>query len=187
MKRIVFSALLASIVLFLWGFIYWSVLPTRDVFRAWKDSNAVAETLLEEVPAAGVYALPDPHLMTNDLDAYSSAHERGPVAMIFVHPQGRPAMPPTVFFFGWLQMFIACLGLAWLLDRAVASLHSFGARWVFVCVAVEAAIFLIAVGTPIWWNHPWGFHLVNIGFYAIGGVLVAAVLAKMIPGPQGAV
>jgi len=57
---------------------------------------------------------------------------------------------------------------------------SYGKRvWFFALVGVLLAVFS-DLAAPIWWGHPWPFHVVNaiyaVTVWLVGGLVLAAFL-----------
>ncbi len=186
MPRLLLASFLAALALFVWGFVFWAVLPTDRVFATPNDGDALARVLREQLPRSGVYALPDPALQRAHADDYARRHAEGPVAMVFAHPAGRPAMPPSTFVLGFLQMLATSVAAALLLRRCAPALPTFGARVGAVMLAFVVAVTLVDLAAPIWWTNPWQLHALNGLFHLSGGLLVALVLARLAPDPRAA-
>ncbi len=59
MKKYMLAVILSGIVLFLWGFFSWAVLPWHNtVANEFTSEQTVARVLRENAPGAGVYYLP---------------------------------------------------------------------------------------------------------------------------------
>lgn len=59
MKRNILAVVLCGLILFIWGFISWAILPWHDmVANQFTDESAVSQVLKENAPAAGIYYLP---------------------------------------------------------------------------------------------------------------------------------
>src|SRR5262245_12672403 len=59
MKRNLLLSLLAGVVLFVWGFVSWVVLPWHmNVAKKFADETAVAQFLKQNAPEGGIYYLP---------------------------------------------------------------------------------------------------------------------------------
>ncbi|MEK6698785.1 MAG: hypothetical protein AABZ10_07060 [Nitrospirota bacterium] len=59
MKKHILPSILAGIVLFVWGFISWALLPWHmTVANKFADEAAVSRVLKENAPQSGVYYLP---------------------------------------------------------------------------------------------------------------------------------
>lgn len=59
MKKNLLLSIVAGLVLFVWGFISWAVLPWHMmVANGFADEAAVSQVLKENAPQEGVYYLP---------------------------------------------------------------------------------------------------------------------------------
>lgn len=59
MKNCILAVVLSAIVLFVWGFVSWTILPWHNaVANKFADESAVASVLKEHAPSAGIYYLP---------------------------------------------------------------------------------------------------------------------------------
>ncbi len=180
MKNVVVSGLVAGIALFVWGALFWSVLPTANAGFAHLDpeaSQALGTQIQAAIDAPGTYLFPDAFL---DVDTYQGRHEAGPVAQLFVFPEGRPAMPPSVFVVGFLHLVTACMLAAWLLRMTSSAFRGLGHRFGFVLLLFVFGAVLTDLNGPVWWQNPWPFALVTALFHLTGGVLVAATLAYFV-------
>jgi hypothetical protein len=59
MKNRILAVLLSAVVLFIWGFVSWAILPWHNsVANKFSQEAAVAQVLKLNAPAAGIYMLP---------------------------------------------------------------------------------------------------------------------------------
>lgn len=59
MKKLILLSLLGGVVMFIWGFISWAILPWHmSVANKFTDEAAVSQVLKQNAPQAGVYFLP---------------------------------------------------------------------------------------------------------------------------------
>jgi hypothetical protein len=178
MKRLL-GVVLGAVVLFIWGFVFWGLLPTpASIFQDLTDESAVSDVLRSNAPASGVYAIPDASLMGRDAAEYGRRHESGPVAMIFIHPAGLPVMPPSMMAAGFLNMLVFVVLMSLLLGMAAPALETYGRRAAFVFLAGVVAVAFIDLGQPVWWRHTWDYWLANAAYHAVGALLVGLVLAR---------
>lgn len=184
MKQVGIGGFLGAIVLFLWGFIFWSLLPISSmIFDKVPEEEKLASQLKTSISQTGTYFLPDAALMVSDVDEFVRRHEAGPVATIFIHPKGLPVMPPSVFLMGFLGMFASTLFMGCLLQKAAPALKSYGSRLGFVMLAGLIGIALSDLGPPIWYNFPWSLWTATAIFHVTGWLFVGLVLAKFIRAP----
>lgn len=176
MQRLALGSLLAAVVMFLWGFLFWGAGLGAASMQHGLDNDAIRAAIAAHVPATGTYFVPD--MEHRDTEAFLRLHKEGPVTMMFVRKEGADAMSPSVFALGFLHMFVSTLLMAYLVRMALPALGSFGARLCFVTMAGFVGSFWGHVADPIWFFHPWTFHLWTMGYDIVAWTLAGAVLAK---------
>ncbi|MGH9382177.1 MAG: hypothetical protein ACRD2Z_16440 [Thermoanaerobaculia bacterium] len=176
--RVVLAALAAALVLFAWGFLYWTVLvPMPRIFGEPADEEALSEALVTYLLETDTYFLP---VWRSESQVMQSRFETGPVATIFFHREGVDVGSPLTYLLGYLQTAIACLLAAMLLYRCGSALPSFGGRVGVVFLAGLCGTVMTALGGPIWWHQPWRFHLIYLLYAAVAWLLAGFVLAALI-------
>lgn len=183
MTKLTFGTLLATVVLFFWGAIFWmSPLPYTWLEKT-ADDGLAGQALLSHFPRTGTYVIPGPH---NPEATLQKLHEAGPLVMVHLVKEGRPMMAGSTFALGFLQELVVVMLVGGLLHLARNALTTYVARVRFVTVAGMAAAVFSELGAPIWWNHPWPLHLVSAVYAVVGWFLVGLVLAAFIrPKPAG--
>jgi hypothetical protein len=174
MKRLVLGSLLAAFVVFIWGFLYWNVLPFRNaVTLPVPDETAQA---LGALPESGTYQYPDQR-GSESVEAFTAKLGQGPVALVLFHKEGAAASP-AMFINGFLHMLITALLIGLLLQKT--GLATFGARFGLVFLAGLAAAVFANLGEPIWYFQPWGWHLLQFGYDLTVWLLIGLVMAKFV-------
>lgn len=172
MKKLIVGSLLAAVALFIWGAIYWTNPLTYSFLERAPDETAAAKALLEIFPNSGTYLLPHPG---NSPEMVNKLSLSGPIATVYIERQGRPAMEPSVFVFGFLHGFVTVLLIGILLKLACPALVTYGSRLRFVFLAGLTMAIFAHGGEVIWWHHPWNWPLVT-GVYDVSGWLVAGLI-----------
>lgn len=183
MTRLTLGTLLATVALFVWGAVFWTnPLPYTRLEKTDDDAQAGA-ALLAHFPRTGTYIIPGPH---NEATTLTRLHEAGPLAMVHLVREGRPVMSGATFGLGFLQELVVVMLVGGLLHMARPSLPTYVQRVRFVTLAGFAAVVFSELGAPIWWNHPWPFHIVSAVYGVTGWFVVGLVLAAFIrPKPAG--
>jgi hypothetical protein len=186
MTRVVVAALLSAVVLFLWGFVFWTVLPFSNmVLKPLPSEEAVVQALKDNVPETGVYFFPFCEECSSP-EAQEEAmkrHREGPIAQVIYRKDGVDAMSPTVFAGGFSHMFLSALLVGLLLKIASPTLPAFFARFVFVVLLGVFAAVWVCLADGIWFHHPWQFPVLQAGYNA-GGWLVAALPMALVIRPR---
>ena len=181
--RFPLGVILGGVVVFMWGFVFWTLLPfAQSVIRPIpdEDDSAMATSLKMNVRESGVYISPKmPTAMDEDSKTkWEERHRQGPVYMLFYHQDGKEPMSPKVMAIGMGHSIgLAFVGAFILL---AASPRSYANRvmlifWAAVFVAVWAD-----VGNAIWWHFPWDYTVLQLAYRIGGGLLLGLVLAAFI-------
>ena len=176
MHSLFLGAVLAAVVLFVWGFVVWGLMPV-DPFPRIADEAAVSAVLLERLPETGYYLLPGDD---SDMDAFVQRHRGGPIAMIAFRREGTNPMAPSVFLLGLLHMLASTLLLGLVLRAAAPRLRTHGALAAFVALVGVFVGVWAHLAEPIWWHQPWSFHLLAAAHDVIGLALAGLVLARFV-------
>lgn len=189
--RVILAAVLAAVVMFLWGFVFWGVtgFPARMGFMSPFPGDEDGSTggklweLVGDEGVTGVYIYPWPVSMDSDeetIEQYSARHREGPRAQLFYNKEGAEPMGPAVMGLGWLHYFVLALLAGIVLKMALPALTSFGQR---VCVGTIIGLIgaiWSTIGGAIWFSHPWGYAIVDAAYGIVAGLLMAVVLAAII-------
>lgn len=174
MKNLLIGSLLAAVAIFLWGFVFWAVFAELDTVSS--DAEiALQSALSEHVPETGTYLIPS---LREDQAEYTLRHLTGPTAMLFVRKSGSAPMSLGSFGLGLLHEFIFALLIGALLRMAWSALNTYGTRVAFVTLAGVTSAFWADLADPIWWLHPWGFHILNFVYAAIAWAIAGLILAR---------
>ncbi len=180
MKKIILPSLLAAVVVFIWMFISWAVLPWH-----YSDMKNIADSdLLEHMKTSltepGIYLYPGEPAEETDagMQKWFEQYKAGPLIHFMVYnPQGaewRMAMPMiSSFLINFISAFIA----ATLLMMTLAQNPSFRRRVIFVMLL---GLFAGFVGPFImwnWWKFPFGFTIVGVIDLCVTWFLAGLVLA----------
>ena len=177
MLRTAFGCILAAILIFFWGFIYWGLGPYPSLI--WKqvaDHEAASRALREHFPERGTYFLPGP---VDDAKEHEARFERGPVAMVhMVHPQGHAMFDPSVMGQGFVLNLVVVILVAVLLHNL--ALPTYLGRVAMVTLVGIAASLLIDGGDVVWWQISWEWKLYQAVYDVSVWVLAGLVLAALV-------
>lgn len=177
MKRLILGSLLAAVIVFIWGFLYWNILPFRNSATLPVPDEAALTQALEAFPETGTYQIPD--LRTSESEeAMTAKLSQGPSALILFRKEGVNWADPKIFIGGFLHMLITALLIGLLLRRT--GLATFGARFGLVFLAGLAAAIFANLGEPIWYYQPWGWHILQFGYDLTVWIIIGLVMAKFV-------
>ncbi len=180
MKRLVIGVLIASVALYLYGFLYWGgVIPYGEqVLKQTADDSAAGKALVEHFPEKGTYVVP---ASTNAPEARTALYETGPVAMVhMLTPAGRPEMDMSIMLQGFVVNLAFILAVGLLLRQVAAALPTFRSRVMFSVLAGLAGTLLTDVGDIAWWTIDWQWKAYTGFYHLTAWVLVGCVFAALI-------
>ena len=166
MKKIAIGSLVGAIILFVWSFLAWTVLPLNlRTYMYTPAQDAILKVLADNQVQTGVYAMP----MADNRDAAAfdskfheeseqvmKANEGKPGASVYYLKEGFNMGIGTIirgFLINLLTMLAACI----LLAPAFVSMSSFFGRWWLTLVV---GLLVSACGPLIqynWMGIPWEF------------------------------
>lgn len=185
MKRILLGGLSGGIVLFVWGFVSWMVLPWHNVtLNAFGDENAMVAAVAANAPTRGIYMIPGEQemagLSAEEKAAFAEAGRKrmaeGPFVFAAVSPQGAGGMGPALIG-SFLIQFLGAMLATLLLLRAMAMPYL--AKVAFVMLLGLFAGIVAHAPYWNWWGFPADYTLVAIADLVIGWFLAGLVIARV--------
>jgi hypothetical protein len=195
MGRRLIAAVMAAVIVFVWGFVAWTVLPQRwQAVQPMPEDSEVTSVLQDTARKSGVYMLPaPPHDASNpnakpSLEAQNAYEERlkkGPSAMVFYRAEGTDPMDMMVYVKGFgLHFACACMVVAVVGSGARAG-WGFAKRFLAVMLM---AMFSTANSDLVQWNY-WGYATPYTIYMAantmigwgVAGLFIAGMLKKPTP------
>ncbi len=187
--RLVIGAFLAAVLMFFWGFLFWSVLPvSKSMMDRAENEDALIANLKGSLKGEGFYFLPFPDgdaMDTSSTDpkvvALQKKHAEGPLVTIIYQPKGVSMEDMgRIMAMGFGHMFVSALLAGSLLILAAPNLKSYFARVLFVFGLAVFASFTLEFSDVIWFHHPLKFHLVAAGYALVGWLLAGLALGALI-------
>ena len=155
MQKTIIGIVVTTIVLYLWGFLYWGVSPIPYSFQKQTSDDAAAQEILaEHFPESGTYYIPG---AGNEPEVRTSLYETGPRG--FVHIQhGETSEGNLTVMIGGFVLNLAVVSLmAFFFIMAGASEFRDFVRLSIVAGAI--AVIAIDVGDMIWWQIPFEWKI----------------------------
>lgn len=166
MKKLITASLVGAIILFVWSFLAWAVLPIHlHTIKYTPAQDTILKILADRNMEDGAYAMPMAD-NTNATAFDSKYHEESekvmkesegkPMAQIYYQKNGYDMSPMTMvrgFLINLLAVFSACL----ILVPAFTTLNTFFGRWWLTLVV---GLLVNACGPLInynWLGMPWNF------------------------------
>jgi hypothetical protein len=190
MIRYLVGSLLAAVVLFFWGFLFWGVSPIPYLFmHRFANEDEVTQVLQKNAPESGAYFLPFPaDAGSSDAEAHKALlerHRKGPLVEVQYNKDGADVESPLMYVFGFGQIFLASLLVGLLLWLALPNLHAYPTRVLFVFLAGVFASAAITLAEPVWFHHPW-VGAVNVAIHHLVGWLLAGLVMGLVIRPKAA-
>ncbi len=186
MKKILISAVVGALIIFVWDSISWMVLPVHhQTFMHTPGQDEILNVINENLNGSAAYMLPSAD--NRDVKLFDPEYEEAdrkvmeenmgkPFAMIFYVKEGM-SMEGSMFIIGYIIQFISVLCAAIILLAAGDKLTTFYMRWWIVMLI---AVIISIQGHLMGWNWmglPWHYVKGFIVDTLIGWGLCGAWLA----------
>ncbi len=177
MKGVILGSIIGGALMFMWGFLFWGVLPFGDSAISGVADQAGLQAQLEaHLDETGVYMIP---FSADETDAeYQALHAKGPIASIYYRAEGSEPMAPSTFMMGYLHEVAVLLIMGLVLK--LAAVAGFGGRFVVVFLGGLAGSSFSALAGPIWWLEPWNKAVIDLSYQAVAWLLAAFVMAALV-------
>ena len=188
MSRNLAGGIVGGIILFMWGFLAWTVLPIHSsTIRNLQNEDAVISALQQSIDTKGMYFFPArPHAhgspSPEEEKAWAEKYERGPIGMIMYDPQGSNPMMPMQMITGVIINILSALIVAWFLSRSTAVVSSYISR---VAYCGMFGVFITVAAHLLTWNwllqpNDWiaGLIVDDLVAWLLAGAGIAAFVKK---------
>lgn len=153
MKHTLLGGLVGGVILFIWSFLAWVILPLHEpTLHSIKNEDAVRTALQSTLDTKAVYVFPHgPENKTDQagMTAWEQKMKQGPTGMIIYDPQGSDPMMTNQMLPGFLINVLTGILIAWFLKRSTALASPYLAR---VAYCGMFGIFISAVSHLSAWN-----------------------------------
>jgi hypothetical protein len=169
---------LATVAIFMWGFVYWGLLSAPYApLKATNGDEAAGQALLEHFPATGMYLIPGAY---NDPEDVARMFAEGPIAMVNFVREGHPMEDPVMMGQGFVLNLVVVFLLSVVIKKALPTLPSYNDRVLFAALLGLTAVVMINLGDAVWWRYPWSWKLSQALYGFISFCIAGAVLGKFI-------
>ena len=166
MKKLFIASLVGAIILFVWSFLAWAILPIHlHTYMYTPAQDTLLKVMADHNMESGAYAMPmvdNRNVQGMDADyrkkcdELMKTSEGKPMVSIFYKKEGM-TMGPGIMIKGFLIDFLIVLAACILLMPAFAASASFFGRW-WLCLVVGL---LVSAAYPLinhnWMGVPWGY------------------------------
>lgn len=176
MQRTILGVLLATVVLYFFGFAYWGA--SGIPYQAWNetaDDRAAGAALREHFPESGVYFIP---ANGNPPEERTKLYDTGPTGFVILDVDGRPEFDVGIMMTGFLLNGVVMVLFALILRMARPATPAYSDR-LKLCVLIAAlAVVMINLGDAVWWVMPLPWELAQAFYNFAALVIGGAILAK---------
>jgi len=180
-KKIVLGAIVAGIVVFIWGAVSHMVLGLGEAgVKSLPNEEAVLPVLSANISEPGFYFFPglDMGAATKEqMDAWTEKHRTGPAGIMVYQPIGGEPMPPSKLITELVTNILAALVAAFLLAKVVSSLGGLFGKAVFVAAIGLFAGLEIDLSYWNWYKFPTSYTLAYMFDHVVAWFLAGLVLA----------
>ena len=187
MKKNLIAGVVGGVILFVWSFLAWVVLPLHEsTIKAIPNEDAVMGMLQQSMTEKSVYIFPrNPGIKADQaaMDAWGQKMKRGPVGMLIYDPVGMEPMMPSQMVVGFILDILSALIAAWFLARSTAMASSYVAR---VAYCGMLGIFVSVFSHLMNWNwmgFPTDFTTGLVVDSIISWILAGLAIAAFVKAP----
>jgi len=174
-KKLVLGAVLGGLVVFLWGFLSWVVLPWHQTtLLSFRDEVAVAKVVQANAPNAGMYLLLPYRWDTAALE--QQGIPKG--LMLFGSVRLESPDMPRYYLRGLGLEMLAALLVTWLLLMLPTMTYANRVKVVVLTAVIAGAMCRLTDWN--WWSVSTGFTLLAIADLVIGWAFAGLVIAKVV-------
>ncbi len=188
MKKTLLGGIVGGIILFVWSFLAWTVLPLHTpAMREIQNEDAIISSLKPALPTKGVYMLRHNPGMSADntaRDAWNERIKQGPTGMIFYDPNGSDPMMIEQMAAGLIIDILSALVVAWLLTRSTAQTASYLTRVMFCGIFAIFATLFDYLTMWNWMGYPADFTTGLIVDALIAWLLAGLGIAAIVKAPK---
>jgi hypothetical protein len=191
MKKITLAGVIGGIILFVWSFLAWALLPLHTPhLRTMANEDSVIAALKTGMDAKGVYffpGMPPPGTRSAEEqqaaeDAWKKKYESGPTGMVVYDPAGSSTMMTAQMITGLVVDILAAMLAAWLLGRSTAMNASYFSR-VAYCGTLGIFVSLVAyLAEWNWLGFPLPYTTAMIADAVIGWLLTGLGIGAIVKG-----
>lgn len=184
MNKQLIGVALATVAIFLWGFVYWGLISAPYApLKATNGDEAARQALLDHFSSTGMYLIPGAYNAPEDA---ARMFAEGPIAMVNFVREGHPVEDPAMMGQGFALNLVVVLLLSAVMKKALPALPNYGERVMFAALLGLTAVVMVNLGDAVWWRYPWAWKLSQALYGLVSFTIAGAVLAKFIKPQQEA-
>ncbi|HTT07246.1 MAG TPA: hypothetical protein VMH34_00415 [Gammaproteobacteria bacterium] len=190
MKKSLLAAVLGGLAVFAWGSVSWMALPWHErALHGFADEAPVAQAVMANAPASGVYVLPyvpmsknntHPDITDRAMQDALARRQQGPFVYASVTREGvDTSMGPQFGLAIGLNVLVA-----WLIATMLGQTQNLDYLRRVMFVATAGVVIALAGYAPnvIWWHFPPAYTIVDVADAIIGWSLAGLIIAGLVEG-----
>jgi hypothetical protein len=183
MKQLLLGALIGGIILFVWGWLSWSVFPIHTAsIKSIENEEAVISSMHVNMTQKGVYVFPGMPTTQDQtaMDEWAQKYQQGPVGMIIYDPDGSEPMMASQMIVGIILSIVSSFIAAWFLSRSTAISSSYFARVAYIGMLGIFVSLVVHVVNWNWMGYPLDYTISWIMDAVIGWTLAGLGISAMV-------
>lgn len=176
MVKVVIGAAVASVAMFILGFIFYATplgsIPVGSVGDS--EAAAIQSVLAGNMDNEGARTVMVP---SGEGAVQQRMYLEGPIAMVHYNPEGQEIGGTATMIGGLIHYFISALVLGAALYSLLGHVREFSQRASITVLFVLGASIFMHLGNPIWRHQDWLYHgylfFADAVVYAAGGLIIA--------------
>lgn len=190
MKKTLIAGIAGGVILFIWSFLAWVILPLHEpTLHKLPNEDAVIAALQSNATAKGIYLFPRSPGMSADkptMDAWEQKLKRGPTGMLIYDTAGTDPFMTSQMASGFLLDILSALVVAWFLARSTAMNSSYLARVTYCGMfGVFVSVFTHLMSWN-WMGFPMDYTIGLIIDGIVGLLLAGLAIAAIVKAPKTA-
>ena len=188
MKKTIIGGVVGGIVLWVWGFLAWVILPLHTpAMRNIMNEDAVIGSMRSALDVKSVYvfpAMPADRSNQEAMDAWTQKYRRGPTGMIIYDPAGSDPMMPAQMIVGLVIFILSAFLASWFLSRSTAAASSYLTRVIYCGMLGIFVSFIAHLSAWNWMGYPLDFTTGMMIDTVIGWLLAGLGIAAIVKAPK---
>lgn len=179
-NTIIKGAIVGGIIVFIWGFFSWMVLPWHNsTMSSFKNESAVAKVIKENATGDGMYMMPycSPNQTTDEKEAAMQRMQTGPFMFASIKPMGSGMMSAGHFVKSLIIQVISAGIITWLVTRTRGL--NYTQRVGYIAMIAFFAGFVVNMPAWNWMGFSTRYVVVGILDLVIGWTIAGFAIAKI--------
>jgi hypothetical protein len=187
--RILIAAIISAVAIFMWGFVFWTVLPNPSFGHRYLKKEQV-NSLASELKKldSGTYVHPSPIPYEGEsTEQMMERHKSGPVYSLSVVSTGMDMASPRTMVQGFIHAFAACVIAGVLVSIVGSGFCCYSHRVFFVFMLGLFATTWVDVGETIWWFRSCGVTTWHAIYHIVAWLLAGLIIGAIVKNGSGTV